>query len=289
MSASRRVSVTEVSGDRQVRREDRVAVEEPLEIRIETPAGPMPLAVTMRTPGDDLELAAGFLFSEGIVGSRADLVALRHCRQVPRERRDNTVTVRLAQGATVAATAMSRRFTVSSACGVCGVESLDALAQRGIRPVVPTAVDPDLLVSLPARLRGAQPVFERTGGLHAAGLFAPTGEVVCVREDVGRHNALDKVLGWALMQGLLPLDGHLVLVSGRTSFELVQKSVCAGVGVLAGVSAPSSLAIELAGRFGLALAGFVRDQRLVLYAGTLAGHAPSSHLAPAICTQPAAR
>ncbi|MDX6200140.1 MAG: FdhD protein [Actinomycetota bacterium] len=284
MSASRRVRVTEVTAGAQRATEDRVAIEEPLEIRIETPDGPVPLAVTMRSPGDDLELAAGFLFSEGVIRSANDIATLRHCMQVPRDRRTNTVTARLAPGATVAATAMARRFTVSSACGVCGVESLDALAQRGVRPVVPTAVDAELLAALPDRLRAAQPTFERTGGLHAAGLFSPTGEVLCVREDVGRHNALDKVLGWALMQGLLPLDRHIVLVSGRTSFELVQKSVCAGVALLAGISAPSSLAVELAERFGLALAGFVRGQRFVLYAGTLAAQVP-----PAICAQPAAR
>jgi FdhD protein len=274
MTASRRVPVTEVGVHGQHAGEDRVAVEEPLEIRIETPDGPVPLAVTMRTPGDDLELAAGFLFGEGVVRTASDVLTLRHCRQVPRERRDNTVTARLAPTATLTAVAMSRRFTVSSACGVCGLESLDALADRGVRPVRPTSVDPDLLLALPARLRSAQPTFERTGGLHAAGLFSPSGETVCVREDVGRHNALDKVIGWALLNDLLPLDGHVVLVSGRTSFELVQKAICAGVGVLAGISAPSSLAVDLAGRFGLALAGFVRDERFVLYAGATTGDRP---------------
>jgi FdhD protein len=284
MTASRRVRVTEVNDDAVLARDDRVAVEEPLEIRVETARGPVPLAVTMRTPGDDLELAAGFLFSEGVLRSAADVVTLRHCREVPRDRRDNTVTARLASGATLTATAMSRRFTVTSACGVCGVESLDALAARGVQPVRPTPVHADVVLALPARLRAAQPTFERTGGLHAAGLFSPAGELICVREDVGRHNAVDKVLGWALLQDLLPLTGHLVLVSGRTSFELVQKSICAGVGVLAGISAPSSLAIELAGRFGLALAGFVRDSRLVLYTGTLADPVP-----PPACGQPLAR
>jgi FdhD protein len=276
MTASRRVRVTDVSADVRLAREDRVAVEEPLEIRVETPDGAVPLAVTMRTPGDDLELAAGFLFGEGVVAAPSDVLTLRHCTKVPRDRRDNTVTVRLAPTRTLAATAMSRRFTVTSACGVCGLESLDVLAERGVGPVRPTPVDPELLLTLPGRLRAAQPAFERTGGLHAAGLFSPSGEIVCVREDVGRHNALDKVIGWALMHDLLPLDRHIVLVSGRTSFELAQKAICAGVGVLAGISAPSSLAIELADRFGLALAGFVRDQRFVLYAGELAMSEPSS-------------
>jgi FdhD protein len=275
--------VTEVSGDVRVSREDRVAVEEPLEIRIETADGPVPLAVTMRTPGDDLELAAGFLYGEGVVRGPSDISTLRHCRQVPPERRANTVTARLAPGATVMATALARRFTVSSACGVCGLESLDALAARGVGPVRPTPVDSELLLTLPARLRSAQRTFDGTGGLHAAGLFSPTGEVICVREDVGRHNALDKVIGWALMRDLLPLDSHLALVSGRTSFELVQKAICAGVGVLAGISAPSSLAVDLADRFGLALAGFVRGERFVLYAGALATPGASAGVESVAC------
>ncbi len=251
-------------------REDHVAVEEPLEVRVETPTGAFPLAVTMRTPGADLELAAGFLHSEGLVSSREQIVTLRHCVQVPRELRDNTVTVRLTQAPTVAAAALARRFTVSSACGVCGLESLDALAARGVQPVLPTAVRPDLLLPLPGRLREAQALFETTGGLHASGLFDPDGTLLCAREDVGRHNAFDKVVGWALLADRLPLAGHTVVVSGRTSYELVQKAVAAGVGVLAGVSAPSSLAVQLAERFGLALVGFLRERRFVVYTGALA-------------------
>jgi len=269
-SSSARVRVQVVEDGAVRTREDAVAVEEPLEIRVEAPGGAFPLAVTMRTPGADLELAAGFLHSEGVVAVREDVVSLRHCQQVPLEQRDNTVTVRLAQAPTVAAAAMARRFTVSSACGVCGVESLDALAARGVRPVVPTAVDAQALFAMPDRLRAAQAVFARTGGLHASGLFAPDGVLLCAREDVGRHNAFDKVVGWALLADRLPLAGHTVVVSGRTSYELVQKAVVAGVGVLAGVSAPSSLAVQLAERFGLALVGFLRERRLVLYAGALA-------------------
>jgi FdhD protein len=268
--SSARVRV-QVVQDGEVRsREDVVAVEEPLEVRVEHPSGAFPLAVTMRTPGADLELAAGFLHSEGVIGSREDVVTLRHCVQVPREQRDNTVTVRLTTAPTVAAVAMARRFTVSSACGVCGVESLDALAERGVRPVQPVAVQPALLAALPDRLREAQALFATTGGLHASGLFAPDGELLCAREDVGRHNALDKVLGWALLEDRLPLAGHTVVVSGRTSYELVQKAVTADVGCLAGVSAPSSLAVELARRYGLALVGFLRGTRFVVYAGELA-------------------
>ena len=270
MSGSARVRVTEVSAGQVRHREDRLAVEEPLEVRISTAGGPMPLAVTMRTPGDDLELAAGFLLSEGVIRSAADVVTLRHCRQVPPDRRANTVLAQLAAAPTVSAAALARRFTVSSACGVCGLESLDALAERGVTAVRPGPVDPALLLALPDRLRAAQPTFERTGGLHAAGLFSPDGDLLCVREDVGRHNALDKVIGWALLQDLLPVHGHVLVVSGRTSFELVQKAVVAGAGALAGVSAPSTLAVQLAREFGLALAGFVRGERFVLYAGELA-------------------
>ena len=270
MSGSSRIRVTEVSAGQVRHREDRLAVEEPLEIRISTAAGPMPLAVTMRTPGDDLELAAGFLLSEGVIRRSADVMTLRHCRQVPPERRANTVLAQLAAAPTVAAAALARRFTVSSACGVCGLESLDALTARGVTPVRPAPVVPTLLLALPDRLRAAQPTFERTGGLHAAGLFSPDGELLCVREDVGRHNALDKVVGWALLQDLLPVHGHTVVVSGRTSFELVQKAIVAGAAALAGVSAPSTLAVQLAREFGLALAGFVRGERFVLYAGELA-------------------
>jgi FdhD protein len=270
VTTSRRVRVTEVSVGEARQTEDHVAVEEPLEIRIETPEGPVPLAVTMRTPGDDLELTAGFLFGEGVLRSSTDVVSLRHCHRVARDRRDNTVTAALAPQAAVTATAMARRFTVTSACGVCGLESLDALTERGVAPVRPTAVDAETLLRLPALLSAGQRTFRRTGGLHAAGLFSPAGELLCLREDIGRHNALDKVVGWALMNDLLPLHGHTVVVSGRTSFELAQKAIAAGVGVLAGVSAPSSLAVQLAARFDLALVGFIRDQRFVLYAGNLA-------------------
>lgn len=270
-TGSARVRVQVVQDGVARAREDHLAVEEPLEIRVESPDGGFPLAVTMRTPGADLELAAGFLFSEGLVASRDEIVTLRHCVQVPPDRRENTVTVRLASAPTVAAAALARRFTVSSACGVCGLESLDALADRGVGPVTATAVRPELLAALPDRLRAAQAVFDRTGGLHASGLFDAQGQLLCAREDVGRHNALDKVVGWALLQDHLPLAGCTVVVSGRTSYELVQKAVAAGVGVLAGVSAPSSLAVRLADRFGLALVGFLRGDRFVVYTGHLAG------------------
>lgn len=266
--SARRFRVTEVDRGVVREREDQLAVEEPLEIRLESPDGPAPLAVTMRTPGHDLELVGGFLLSEGVVRTPSDVVTLRHCVRVPPDRRENTVTAHLSLESSLRASA--RRFTVTSACGVCGVESLDALAERGTPAVRRTPVDPDLVLALPDRLRAAQTTFERTGGLHAAGLVAPDGELLVVREDVGRHNAVDKALGWALQRDLLPLHGHALVVSGRSSFELVQKAVTAGVGLLAGVSAPSSLAVDLARRFDLALAGFVRGERFVLYSGELA-------------------
>lgn len=269
MIRSAAVRVVEVSAGRVRERHDRLAVEEPLEIRLETASGPVPLAVTMRTPGDDLELAAGFLFGEGVITCAEDLLTLRHCQQVPADRRDNTVTAHLEAGPARAAAGLARRFTVTSACGVCGIETLEDLAARGVRRVLETSVDPDVLLALPGRLRESQRTFDRTGGLHAAGLFSPSGELLCAREDVGRHNALDKVIGWAMLRGFLPLERHALMVSGRTSYELAQKTVASGAGILAGVSAPSTLAVELAREFGLALAGFVREDRFVLYAGRL--------------------
>lgn len=264
---SQRFRVSEVRGGAVRNVEDHLAVEEPLQIRLATPAGSTALAITMRTPGHDLELTAGFLLSEGVLRRSSDVRTLRHCSRAPLAERDNTVTADLSPEACLRASA--RPFTVTSACGVCGAQSVAALADRGVSPVRRTPVDPATVLRLPERLRQAQRTFDRTGGLHAAGLFGVDGEMLVVREDVGRHNAVDKVLGWALHRDLLPLHGHALVVSGRSSFELVHKAVVAGVGMLAGVSAPSSLAVELARRYELALAGFVREERFVLYSGEL--------------------
>jgi FdhD protein len=248
-----------------VPREDQLATEEPLEIRV----GARRVAVTMRTPGADFELAVGWLLSEGLLSGHGDVRGVRYCTDVELEpdERFNVVTVDLVDPA--ADPGGSRPFLVSSACGVCGRETLDDLRGRGYaRAPLGPPLDPHMLAGLPERLGERQSVFERTGGLHAAGLFdAVTGEPVVVREDVGRHNAVDKVVGWALLADRLPLGGHVLVVSGRASYELCQKAVGAGVVGLVAVSAPSSLAVQVAREFGLTLAAFARAGRVTVYAG----------------------
>ncbi|MDX1511581.1 MAG: formate dehydrogenase accessory sulfurtransferase FdhD [Nitriliruptorales bacterium] len=242
-------------------REDWVATEEPLEIRVSADGARTVTSVTMRTPGNDVELAVGFLHGEGILRSRDQLLQARYCvdRSLSEEQQYNVVTVDLRGPAPATMDRLDRHFHVTSACGVCGSQSLDDLADRGLQPVASRArFDADVLAKLPIQLSAAQDVFGSTGGLHAAALFDADGRLVEVREDVGRHNAMDKLVGWALLEDRLPLDGP-VLVSGRASFELVQKAAAAGVPVLAAVSAPSSLAIETAERFGVTLIAFLRD------------------------------
>ncbi|RKS73341.1 FdhD protein [Actinomadura pelletieri DSM 43383] len=244
------------------RRPDTLAVEEPLEIRV---AG-KPLTITMRTPGNDFDLVAGFLAAEGVIAGPDDLATMRYCADTTEQ---NTLDVVLAPGVTPPDDSMTRAFTTTSACGVCGKSSIEAL--RADRPYDvardPLRVTPELLAALPERLREAQRVFDRTGGLHAAGLFDADGRLLALREDVGRHNAVDKVVGWALRGGRLPLTGTVLLVSGRASFELTQKAMAAGVPVLAAVSAPSSLAVELAEDAGMTLVGFLRGETMNVYAG----------------------
>ncbi len=273
---TRRVAVTRVRGrERQPPEPDTVAAEEPLEIRLLSGAGAgtapgegVSVAVTMRTPGHDFELAAGFLHGEGIVRRREEVSSLSYCTAVPEAERANVVNVRLRTAELPALERLERHFTMTSACGVCGKAHLDALEVRCPAPLgAGPVVSADVLEALPERLREAQAVFGRTGGLHAAGLFRPDGTLLALREDVGRHNALDKLLGWALLQGRVPLAGHVVCVSGRASYELLQKSVAAGVPFFAAVSAPSSLAVEVAQRFGVTLVGFLRDRRFNVYAG----------------------
>jgi FdhD protein len=246
-------------------RADTVVVEEPLEIRVNG----SPLAVTMRTPGSDVELAHGFLFTEGIIGERGDIASVRYCNSFDAERRNtyNVLDVELAPGVLLPDTGIERNFYTTSSCGVCGKASLDAIRQRSrYQPADDTIrVKTDTITALPAALRTAQKVFDTTGGLHAAGLFTPEGQLLAVREDVGRHNAVDKLLGWAVEQGRIPLRGTVLLVSGRASFELVQKAVMAGIPVLAAVSAPSSLAIDLAHDSGLTLIGFLRGTTMNIY------------------------
>jgi FdhD protein len=262
-----RVRIVQVAGDGRNESVDTVVAEEPLEIRL----GGEPLAVTMRTPGDDFDLVAGFLVSEGVVTDREQLHTIRYCAGAAEDGQNtyNVLDVTLAPEVTVPRLGLRRSFATTSSCGLCGKASLDAVRTRtAFRPAGdPVAVSPATLAGLPERLGAAQRVFQRTGGLHAAGLFTPAGELLCVREDVGRHNAVDKVVGWALREGRLPLAGTVLLVSGRASFELAQKAVMAGIPVLAAVSAPSSLAVELAAEAGLTLVGFLRGHSMNVYAG----------------------
>ncbi|GAA4851862.1 formate dehydrogenase accessory sulfurtransferase FdhD [Kitasatospora terrestris] len=245
-------------------RPDALAAEEPLEIRV----GGEPLTVTMRTPGHDFDLVAGFLVGEGVVAAAEQLAALRYCAGTDAEGANtyNVVDATVRGGST--ALSAHRNLLMTSACGLCGRDTVDAVRTHSRWPVAEDGltVDQELLYALPDRLRAAQKTFESTGGLHAAGLFDARGELLCVREDVGRHNAVDKVVGWALREGRLPLTGHLLLVSGRASFELTQKAALAGIPLLAAVSAPSSLAVELAEELGLTLVGFLRGRSANVYA-----------------------
>jgi FdhD protein len=249
---------------------DCVATEEPLEIRLAAGAATATAAVTMRTPGNDFELAAGFVFGEGLIADASALRGISYCLDpgIDVEQRYNIVNVALASAALPALDALERHFMMTSACGVCGKASIDALRARRLVPIAATLpVEPDIISGLPDRLRAAQRVFRSTGGLHAAALFTAGGELIALREDVGRHNALDKLIGWALMNGRLPLRDHIVLLSGRASYELLQKAVSAGIPVVCAVSAPSSLAVDVAREFGVTLVGFVRDRRFNVYAG----------------------
>jgi FdhD protein len=235
--------------------QDLLVVEEPLQIRV----GEQDLSITMRTPGHDAELVAGFLFTEGII-QRAEDIAYIRCER-------NIATVVLSDGVELEPDAVQRNFYMTSSCGVCGKTSIEALETAGcaVLPLRAASVSESVIRSLPSRLRGSQDLFNKTGGLHAAGLFSRSGDLIFAREDVGRHNALDKLIGRALLDGQLPLNDYLLLVSGRISFELVQKAVMGGIPLMAAVGAPSSLAVSTALRFGMTLAGFVRDGRFNVY------------------------
>ena len=266
-TARRRITRIEVGGA-ESHREDLLAVEEPLEIRL----GGTPLSITMRTPGHDFDLAAGFLVSEGVVAHHEELLAIRYCAGLPADG-ENTYNVRdvtLAPGVARPVVSLDRNFYMTSSCGLCGKASIDAVRTRShyLVGADPVTVSDEFLSALPDRLRAGQAVFDQTGGLHAAALFdAATGELLVLREDVGRHNAVDKVVGWALKEGRLPLSGTVLMVSGRASFELVQKASMAGIPVLAAVSAPSSLAVDLGQELGLTVVGFLRGNSMVVYSG----------------------
>ena len=239
---------------------DELAVEEPLEIRIDSQA----LVVTMRTPGHDDELAAGFLFTEGLIRSREEL---RDIRLNKRNRAGNSLDVFLSSHVSVNFKQLAQRGFASSSCGLCGRESIKAV-RRKFRPIrSEVLIEAELLLQLPDRLRAAQPTFESTGGLHAAGIFTLDGELVVAREDIGRHNAVDKVVGYGLLNGRLPFDRHIMVVSGRASFEIMQKSISARIPIVCAVSAPSSLAVDFAKESGQTLVGFLREKRLNVYTG----------------------
>ena len=243
---------------------DEVVREEPLEIRI----GGVPVSVVMRTPGHDEELALGFLATEGVVDGVDAVRSVRHCTVVEDpEAEGNVVQITLREGVEVDWARLRRNLYASSSCGLCGKASIDQLMLRCAPLVDDVRIPVARLYELPSRLGAEQAVFARTGGLHAAGLFLAEGEALVVREDVGRHNAVDKVVGWAMQRGGLPLRGHVLMVSGRVSYEITQKAVAAGIPVIAAVSAPSSLAVDLATRAGLTLVAFLRGQRLCVYAG----------------------
>jgi FdhD protein len=262
-----RVRVVEAGRVRLQR--DLLATEEPLEIRVRANGATHSIAVTMRTPGADFELAAGFLFAEGFISSRDDVAQLSYCvDDLCGEQEYNVVTVELRSHVGFDPHRLDRHFGVTSACGLCGKTSLDQIERRGIVPLGPGPTVPhEVLYGLPDNLRRAQGLFATTGGLHAAGLFDPEGTLIALREDVGRHNAVDKLVGWALLEGKLPLPDRILMVSGRSSFEIAQKCVAAGVPILCSVSAPSSLAVDLTRRFGLTLVGFLRGDRFNIYTG----------------------
>ncbi|MDA3642742.1 formate dehydrogenase accessory sulfurtransferase FdhD [Saccharopolyspora indica] len=248
-------------------RPDTLAVEEPVEIRV----GGRPLTITMRTPGHDFDLAAGFLVGEGVIRSAEDVAGIRYCAGATADGGNtyNVVDVALAPGVALPEASLERNFYTTSSCGLCGKASLDAVRTKTTWPLGEDSprIGLETLTALPDRLRAAQRVFDSTGGLHAAGLFTADGDLTCVREDVGRHNAVDKVIGDALRSGRLPLRDSVLMVSGRASFELVQKAAMAGIPVLAAVSAPSSLAVDLAADTGMTLIGFLRGRSMNVYTG----------------------
>ena len=264
LAGQRNIALTSVEQwqDGSVTRvQDYLAVEEPLEIRL----GETPISVTMRTPGHDLELTAGFLFTEGIISSRHELKSIE---TVESATAGNTITAKLSRDGDVAAEQLQRNFFAASSCGICGKASIESIRIRGTQSPNPDfRLKASLLYELPDTLRESQAVFGRTGGLHAAAAFTSSGELLVLREDIGRHNAVDKVVGWALENNRLPLSECVLMVSGRGGFEIIQKALVAGIPVLASVSAPSSLAVQMARELGMTLVGFLRGKRFVIYSG----------------------
>ena len=265
-----RIDVNRFAGKSSRNRRDAVAVEEPLEIRLTTPQGDEhQVAVTMRTPGDDFDLTVGFLFSEGLIQRRSDVLDLRYCTNVDVQEY-NVMTVQLSEGASFNPTDLTRNFYTTSSCGVCGKASLEAIEIQGCVPLPEDGlvIKSQVIRALPDALREGQQIFKRTGGLHAAGLFTVDGDLQILREDVGRHNALDKVVGNQFLESGLPLEGSVLAVSGRASFEIMQKALMAGVAVIVAVGAPSSLAVDVASEFAMTLIGFAKEEGFNVYTGT---------------------
>lgn len=260
-------SIWKVEENHITRKKDVLATEEPLEILLRAGDEQKTLAITMRTPGNDYDLAAGFLYNEGIIRGKDDFNSMTYCVD-GNQQEYNSLRVQLTVDSMPHLHQFERHVFTNSACGVCGTTMLDDLSQRNI-PTIPSGpiVEPSLITSLPDKLRQSQALFESTGGLHAAALFDLDGKLLAVREDVGRHNALDKLIGWGLLNDELPFHNKILLVSGRASYELLQKSYVAGVSIFCAVSAPSSLAVDVAQRFGITLIGFLRGNRFNVYTG----------------------
>lgn len=269
--STRRVPVTRVDGTNKTAEHDSLAVEEPLEIQLSSLSGRRrTVSITMRTPGNDIELAAGFLFTEALLHHSSEILSFEHCGQNPHDPSlQNVLRLSLAGSADMDDVRLDRNFYTTSSCGVCGKTSIDALRAVSTFDLKSDSkpVAAGVITQLPEKLRASQVTFARTGGLHAAGLFSKDGELLAVYEDVGRHNALDKVVGSRFLANMLPLSGTIVMLSGRASFELVQKGVMAGVSIMAAIGAPSTLAVELAQSTGMTLIGFVRDARFNIYCG----------------------
>lgn len=266
------VSVSKIFKDQTVDADDILAVEEPLEIRIgfakNNKRMHQAISITMRTPGDDFELAAGFLFTEGILKSADQINQIKHCGKGGKVGFQNTVRIDLKDDVTVDFKKLERHFYTTSSCGVCGKTSIEALQTGATKlELNDFVIESDLIHELPAKLLAKQSVFERTGGLHASAIFDKNGHLDILREDVGRHNALDKIIGAKFLENETPLNDRILLLSGRISFELVQKTLMAGIPIIVAVGSPSSLAVELAEEFNITLAGFVRDQRFNIYTG----------------------
>lgn len=268
-SGRKRLKIRSVQEDKFHTKIDTLVVEEPLEIRLDPQS--VSIAVTMRTPGDDFDLVVGFLYSEGIIQRKSDLISLRYCcdAKPADSQRQNIIGVNLVENKEIDFSQLQRHFFMSSSCGVCGKASINSLRQRGARTVKTSFnLNASVLYGLPDRLRLAQKNFAATGGLHAAALFDGQGRLLRVREDIGRHNAMDKLIGALLLAEELPLRDSIIMISGRASFEVMQKCVMAGAPMLCAVSAPSSLAVSMAEAFGVTLVGFLREQRFNVYAGS---------------------